>query len=92
MKDENKIENGSTESTLSNKMRANTLCASVGVDMAWVLPGLWEGTIVPHVPLTVCYIAQLPVLHILLDWVECILNGDLQLGTGVSGDFNDLNP
>lgn len=50
------------------------------VDNVWVLPGAWEGTVVPEVSLVweaVADEAELALLDVLLDWVEGLLLGDL---------------
>merc|ERR1711879_1052143 len=62
---------------------------SVGVLVRGVLPGLREGTIVPHVALTILDEAELAVLDVLLDGVEGFLLADLKLGPGVLGDLNN---
>lgn len=57
------------------------------VHLVWVLPGLWERTVVVDVPLVweaVSHKSQLALLGVLDDWVQGLLLCDLQLCVGPS--------
>jgi len=63
-----------------------------GVRMVGVFPGLGEGTVVPNVTVVgeaVANEAQTTLLDVLLDGVECILLGYLELGIGPAGDLDN---
>jgi len=69
-----------------------TLCLCLCMSDVWVLPGLWEGTIVPDVAVmgeAVANEAQAALFGILFDGVEGLLFGYFHLGVGPTGDLDD---
>lgn len=69
-----------------------TLGLGFRVRVVGVLPGLWEGTVVPNVTVmgeAVANETQTTLFDVLLNGVEDLILGDFQLGVGPARDLND---
>jgi len=69
-----------------------TLGLGFGVRVVWILPGLREGTIVPDVTVmgeAVSNETQTTLFYVLLDGIEGLILGDLDLCVGPTWDLNN---